>query len=292
MWERSDELVSSRVSDSLKNLFEIKNMDYVDKKLQNHSNGRILSTAPFHMNKSVSYRGHASAVYSVDQAVEFLDIIGLETGSEDYLPFAIVLVDSAGEFVSIAEDNGEFSAGEMLARALQDLDGFNALICVSRHVRGVYVAESAQHMKFQTMKQAATEALSLLYQELVKRANEKKQEEKMKEEINVPMSGSLVGDHSLSLGSEGKMGGGKPRHRGSGPGGRETKFERTERQAIERFQKQMQLEQEKALIAANRPTLAPVKKQLALPKSLKAFRSSNEPKRDSPGGARKSAGKA
>ena len=104
-------------------------MDYIDKRLQNHSKGRILSTAPFSMNKSVSYRGHASAVYSVDQAVEFLDIIGLETGSEDYLPFAMTLVDSAGEFVSIAEDNGEFSAGEMFARALQDLDGFNALIC-------------------------------------------------------------------------------------------------------------------------------------------------------------------
>ena len=241
-------------------------MDYIDKRLQNHSKGRILSTAPFSMNKSVSYRGHASAVYSVDQAVEFLDIIGLETGSEDYLPFAMTLVDSAGEFVSIAEDNGEFSAGEMLARALQDLDGFNALICVSRHVQGVYVVESAQHMKFKAIKQAATEALSLLYQELVKRANEKKQKEKIKLEMQVPMSGSLVGDHSISLESEGKV-----RHKGSGPGGRETRFERTERQAIERFQKQMQLEQEKALIAANRPTLAPVKKQLTLPKGLKAY---------------------
>ena len=243
-------------------------MDYIGKRLLNHSKGRILSTAPFSMNKSVSYRGHASAVYSVDQAVEFLDIIGLETGSEDYLPFAMILVDSAGEFVSIAEDNGEFSAGEMLARALQDLDGFNALICVSRHVQGVYVVESAQHMKFKAIKQAATEALSLLYQELVKRANEKKQEEKMQLEMQVPMSGSLVGDHSISLDSEGKVIG-KVRH--SGPGGRETRFERTERQAIERFQKQMQLEQEKALIAANRPTLAPVKKQLALPKGLKAY---------------------
>ncbi len=231
-----------------------------------------MTTPAFHMNRSVSYRGHSAAVYSVDQAVEFLDFIGLETGSDDYLPFAMSLVDGAGQFVSIAEDNGEFSSGEMLGRALQDLDGHNALVCVSRQVAGVYVAEGAQHMKFKVIKEAATAALTLLYQDLVKKANDKEQlESRTEANKDVKMTQSLVGDESMSLASmnDGK-GGGAPAV-GSGPGGKETIFERTERQAMERFKKQMQIEQEKSLKMANRPTLEPNKNLLSLPVGMKPY---------------------
>ena len=240
--------------------------DYVSSRLFKRSEGRIFSTAAFSVNKSVSYRGHAAAVYSIDQAVEFLDFIGIETGSDNYLPFSMSLVDGNGQYVSIAEDNGEFGGGEMLGRALQDLDGFNALVCVSRHVAGVYVAEVAQNMKFKVIQDAATGALSLLYNDLVKKANEKELEEtRLEHEKEIQMTRSLVGDTSISIGSEDNTSGPK-KYKGSGPGGKETIFERTERQALERFRKQMQLEQEKALKLANRPTLDPSKKMLALPK--------------------------
>ena len=255
--------------------------DYVSSRLSRRSEGRVHSTLAFNMNKNVTYRGHAFTCYSIDQAVEVLDFIGVETGSENYMPFAMSLVDGSGQFVSIAEDNGEFGAGEMLGRALQDLDGFNALVCVSRHVSGVYVAEGAQHMKFKVMQDAATAALSLLYNDLVKKANEKEQEEtRLEQEKEIHMTRSLVGDTSISLESGDCTDGAGKKLVGSGPGGKETIFERTERQAMERFRKQMQLEQEKALRLANRPTLDPSKRLLALPKGLKPYTIT---KPDSPG---------
>ena len=253
--------------------------DYVASRLNKTTKGRVMSTDAFPMNRSVSYRGHAAAVYSIDQAVEFLDYIGIETGSENYLPFAMSLVDGGGQFVSIAEDNGEFSAGEMLGRALQDLDGFNALVCVSRYVSGIYVAEAAQPMKFKVMKDAATSALSLLYNDLVKKANETR----LEQEKEIEITRSLVGDTSLSLESGDGMEGGTKKPMGSGPDGKETIFERTERQALERFRKQMQLEQEKALKLANRPTLDPSKKLLALPRGTKAYSIAATKKPGSPG---------
>jgi len=104
-------------------------------------------------------------VYSTEQAIELLDIVGSQSDSEDCLPFAVVLVEN-GELISIAEDNGEFAAGELLAEALGGLDGFNALVCVSRKVVGCYPTDMVQAQKLRVIREAAVRSLELLYQHL------------------------------------------------------------------------------------------------------------------------------
>jgi len=125
----------------------------------------IFRSEPIYVNGKVSYTGHCTAVYSVEQAIDVLDRIGAGTGSEDCLPFAVTLVEN-GELISIAEDQGEFGSGDLLADALNGLDGFNALVCVSRKVYGCYVSDMIQSQKLRVIREAAVKALAILYDHL------------------------------------------------------------------------------------------------------------------------------
>jgi hypothetical protein len=125
----------------------------------------VFSSEPVRVNSKLSYVGHSTTVYSTEQAIELLDIVGSQSDSEDCLPFAVVLVEN-GELISIAEDNGEFAAGELLAEALGGLDGFNALVCVSRKVVGCYPTDMVQAQKLRVIREAAVRSLEKLYQHL------------------------------------------------------------------------------------------------------------------------------
>ena len=93
----------------------------------------IVSSEPQFIRKKMCYTGHASTTYSVEQAIAIIDYIGQQADSEDFLPYAITLVEN-NELIASAEDNGEFSCGNILASCLQKLDGYNVLVCVSRYV--------------------------------------------------------------------------------------------------------------------------------------------------------------
>ena len=71
---------------------------------------QIIHGNPVFIRKKLSYTGHASTVYSVEQALAIVEFIGKNTKSERSLPYAISLVEN-GQFVSIIEDNGEFGCG-------------------------------------------------------------------------------------------------------------------------------------------------------------------------------------
>ena len=73
--------------------------------------------------KRCEYTGFASNVYSVEQAIEILEYIGFCTQSENCLPFAVSLVNGAGEYINLSEDNGEFGAGGIIEKCLKKLDG-------------------------------------------------------------------------------------------------------------------------------------------------------------------------
>jgi hypothetical protein len=211
----------------------------------------VFSSDPGYVDRgqNVSYTAHATTVYSTDQAIEILDIIGKETDSDDVLPFAMNLVDGAGVLVSVGEDNGEFGVGEMLGKCLQELDGFNALVCVSRKVAGVFVSDMLQPMKMRVMKEVVNGALGLLYQHLVSKENENRVLEDMlrqQQQLHESKSSDII---PLKVGKE------KPQ--GSGPNGRETIFERTNRQAMENYKKQSQIESAKRLLRKNRAILQP-----------------------------------
>mmetsp|Transcript_5930 Transcript_5930/g.6050 ORF Transcript_5930/g.6050 Transcript_5930/m.6050 type:complete len:257 (+) Transcript_5930:145-915(+) len=121
--------------------------------------------APIRIRKVV-YTGYASTIYSVDQAVQILDFIGQKSKSDDILPFAVRLVEGK-EFIEIAEDNNEFACGELLARCLDNYEGYNMVVCVSRHVEGCFVSDSVQHLKLRAVKEAAISALEILHKELI-----------------------------------------------------------------------------------------------------------------------------
>jgi hypothetical protein len=253
----------------------------------------VFSSPPVYANAKLCYTAHATVTYSVAQAIDILDIIGKSTDSDDCLPFAMNIVDD-GEVVSVGEDNGEFGIGELLAKSLQDLHGFNTLICVSRKVSGVYVTEMMQHVKSKIIKQAVTHALGELYQHLVKRENEREQIDDMRREQatsdnnhnNLTLSSknllhlgstnnSIIsaGDDEASIvnaDTDGTMKK-KARPRGSGPNGRETIFERTERQARERHEREMQILQAKKILQANRPLFVPKTRPMTLPEDLKVY---------------------
>ena len=119
--------------------------------------------------KKVVYTGHASSIYSVDNAVEILDFISEKTDSEDVLPFALRLVEN-GEVIQIAEDNGEVACGELLSTVLNGYEGYNVLVCVSRQVEGCYVSEMVQHFKLRCVKEAAVSALDSIFLQFNPRA--------------------------------------------------------------------------------------------------------------------------
>ena len=77
------------------------------------------------------------------------------------MPFAIRIVEN-GELVVIAEDNGEFSIGELLAESLLAVDGYNTLICLSRKVRDCGIHDMCQQQKRIVIKKAVNEGIELL----------------------------------------------------------------------------------------------------------------------------------
>lgn len=117
--------------------------------------------------RKVIYRGHATTIYSVDNAVQILEHIGHCTRSDDILPFALRLVEG-DETIEIAEDNNEFAGGATLASCLKEYKGYNIMICVSRHVEGCYVSDMIQELKLRSIKEAAISALDILHRELKK----------------------------------------------------------------------------------------------------------------------------
>jgi hypothetical protein len=124
----------------------------------------VQSGAPVKLKK-ITYTGHASPIYSVDQAIEILDYIGSKTNSDDVLPFAIRLVEG-GNLIQIAEDNGEVCCGRLLLKSLEKLDGYNVMVCVSRHVAGCYISEMVQAQKLIAVEEAAEKAISNLHDHL------------------------------------------------------------------------------------------------------------------------------
>lgn len=247
----------------------------------------VFSSEPVYAGKKVSYTAHATTTFSVGQAIDVLDIIGSSTDSDDCLPFAMNIVDD-GEVVSIGEDNGEFGIGELLAKALNDLHGYNTLVCVSRKVSGLYITDMLQPVKAKFIKIAVNQALGSLYQYLVKRENERDQLDALRDEqtnnaqltassrellnLRGAMDSVTLGSASNNMGREAADDAPrKQRPQGSGPGGRETIFERTERQARERHEKEMQILQAKKLLQANRPLFVPKTKSVMLPDDIKAY---------------------
>ena len=68
--------------------------------------------------------------------------------------------------VSIAEDNGEFSGGTILSDCLKKKEGYNILVCVSRHVSGCFVTDMVQSQKYRAIKEAASRAIVKLFDRL------------------------------------------------------------------------------------------------------------------------------
>ena len=73
---------------------------------------QIVNGRPVYIRKKLSYTGHASTIYSVEQAIAVVEYIGKTTRSETTLPYAISIVEN-GQPVSIIEDNGEFGCGKV-----------------------------------------------------------------------------------------------------------------------------------------------------------------------------------
>ncbi len=130
----------------------------------------IFSGPPVFVRKQVSYTGHATTTYSVEQAITIIDYIGQKYKSDFCLPFAVRLIEG-GEMISVAEDNGEFACGELLTNCLKKMEGFNILVCVSRHVDNCYVTDMIQGQKHRAVRDAATKALDLLYASLTAKNN-------------------------------------------------------------------------------------------------------------------------
>jgi hypothetical protein len=59
-------------------------------------------------------------------------------------------------------DNGEFACGEILKACLTKVEGFNVLVCVSRHVDGMFVTDMLQTQKHRAVKEAAARVIELL----------------------------------------------------------------------------------------------------------------------------------
>lgn len=129
-----------------------------------------------YVRKQVSYIGHATTTYSVEQAITIIDYIGQKEKSDHCLPFAVRLVEG-GELIAISEDNGEFASGEVLAACLKKVEGFNILVCVSRRVENMFVTDMVQTQKHRAIKEAAAKVLEMLYASLTKESTNQETEE-------------------------------------------------------------------------------------------------------------------
>lgn len=122
------------------------------------NSSEIFSGASIKINKKCFYVGHVCKVQDVEHAVEVLDSIGFYTESEDCLPFAIRIVEG-DELIQIAEDNGEYASGEVLAEKLAKLRDYNVLICVSRKVSDCFIVDMLQGQNLVALKKAAMSAI-------------------------------------------------------------------------------------------------------------------------------------
>lgn len=125
----------------------------------------IISSKPIHVRKQVYYQGHASTTYSVNQATNIIDYICKKYNSEDCAPFALKIIEG-GQIISVAEDNGEFLCGTILANALKKLEGYNVLVVVTRCVKGCFVTDMIQAQKRNYIKVAAEKAIEELFNHL------------------------------------------------------------------------------------------------------------------------------
>lgn len=125
----------------------------------------IISSAPIYARKQVYYQAHAATTYSVEQATNIIDYLGRVCDSDDCMPFAMKLIED-GQLMAVSEDNGEFACGRVLENCLKRVEGFNVLVCVSRKVTGCYVTDIVQGQKLHIVKEAADQALELLYKKL------------------------------------------------------------------------------------------------------------------------------
>lgn len=149
----------------------------------------IISGPPVYVRKKFYFQGHASTCYSLEQAINIIDFIGMVKDSDHCLPFAICLVGKFlitrlltyinfylilllffllenGQFISIAEDNGEFSAGEILNNCLKRIEGYNIILCVTQNYSGCFISDSIQNEKRYSIKKAAENVLEILYYKL------------------------------------------------------------------------------------------------------------------------------
>ena len=120
---------------------------------------------PVFIRRKVCYQGHAATTYSLEQATNIIDFLGRRYDSEDCLPFAVKLIEN-GQLISVAEDNGEYACGKVLTNCLKKVEGFNVLVCVTRHVQGSFVTDILQPQKSHAVQEAAHHALSVLYTKL------------------------------------------------------------------------------------------------------------------------------
>jgi|EP01033_Poteriospumella_lacustris_P011689 hypothetical protein len=125
----------------------------------------IISSNPVYVRKQVYYQGHAATTYSVNQATNIIDHICKKYNSEDCAPFALKIIEG-GQIISVAEDNGEFTCGAILANALKKLEGYNVLVVVTRCVKGCFVTDMIQPQKRNYIKMAAEKAIELLFNHL------------------------------------------------------------------------------------------------------------------------------
>ena len=58
-----------------------------------------------------------------------------------------------------------------MLKCLQKVEGYNVLVCVSRHVGGCFVADMVQYQKHKTVKEAATKVLEVLLERIVGNKN-------------------------------------------------------------------------------------------------------------------------
>ena len=86
--------------------------------------------------------------------------------------------------VSIAEDNGEFSGGAILAECLKKKEGYNILVCVSRSVSGCFVTDMVQSQKHRAVKEAASRALAKLFDRLTSHLKTDYENESISQYIN------------------------------------------------------------------------------------------------------------
>jgi hypothetical protein len=125
----------------------------------------IISSNPVYVRKQVYYQGHATTTYSIVQATNIIDYICKKYNSEDCAPFAVKIIEG-GQIISVAEDNGEFLCGNILASALKKLEGYNVLVIVTRNVKGCFVTDMIQTQKRNYIKTAAEKAIELLFNHL------------------------------------------------------------------------------------------------------------------------------